>query len=120
MVDRPLAESYTDGHDPSAKIGFIRVIRQRLFNSRRWQNRGGEMSEWDDDDYLVGVLGKVAKYVEQSGAPGTAFVVARAAERLKELHDRLTAIEAANAERSAITERYYQQAVEETRDHGND
>jgi NADP-dependent 3-hydroxy acid dehydrogenase YdfG len=78
------------------------------------------MSEWNDDDYLVGVLGKVAKYVEQSGAPGTAFVVARAAERLKELHDRLAAIEQANAERSAITERYYQQAVEETRDYGND
>jgi micrococcal nuclease len=34
IVDRPLAESYTDRHDPSAKIGFIRVIRQRLFNTR--------------------------------------------------------------------------------------
>jgi hypothetical protein len=30
----PLAESYTDGHDPSAKIGIFRVIRQRLFNTR--------------------------------------------------------------------------------------
>jgi hypothetical protein len=78
------------------------------------------MSEWNDDDYLVGVLGKVAKSVEQLGAPATALVVARAAERLKELHDRLAAIEAANAERSAITERYYQQAVQETRDYGND
>jgi NADP-dependent 3-hydroxy acid dehydrogenase YdfG len=78
------------------------------------------MSEWNDDDYLVGVLGKVAKSVEQLGAPATALVVARAAERLKELHDRLATIEAASADRLAITERYYQQAVEETRDHGND
>jgi hypothetical protein len=78
------------------------------------------MSEWNDDDYLVGVLGKVAKSVEQFGASGTALVVARAAERLKELHDRLAAIEQANAERSAITERYYQQAVDETRDFGDD
>ena len=78
------------------------------------------MCEWNDDDYLVGVLGKVAKCVEQSGAPGTALVVARAAERLKELHDRLTAIEQTSAERSAINEAYYQQVIKETRDYGND
>jgi hypothetical protein len=33
-LNRPLAESYTNGLDPSAKLGIFRVIRQRLFNTR--------------------------------------------------------------------------------------
>jgi predicted acetyltransferase len=74
------------------------------------------MSEQDD-------TAEIAQELKQIADELTGFqfiVVMRAAGRINELHDRLTAIEQASADRSAITERYYQQAVEETRDHGND
>jgi hypothetical protein len=75
------------------------------------------MSEQNDTAELIRELRKFEQELVDTGAER---LVLSAARRLKELHDRLTAIEAANAERSAITERYYQQAVEETRDYGND
>jgi ABC-type Fe3+/spermidine/putrescine transport system ATPase subunit len=74
------------------------------------------MSEQDDTAEIVEELRRIADELT-----GFQFIVVmRAAVRINELHDRLAVIEQANAERSAITERYYQQAVEETRDHGND
>jgi hypothetical protein len=75
------------------------------------------MSEQNDTAELIRELRKFEQELVDTGAER---LVLSAARRLQELHDRLTAIEAANAERSAITERYYQQAVEETRDYGND
>jgi hypothetical protein len=74
------------------------------------------MSEQDDTAEIVQELKQIADELT-----GFQFIVVmRAACRLEQLHDRLATIEAANAERSAITERYYQQAVEETRDFGDD
>jgi hypothetical protein len=74
------------------------------------------MSEQDDTAEIIEKLDELADELT-----GDQFVaVIRAANRLRYLQEKLTAIEQANADRSAITERYYQQAVEETRDHGND
>jgi len=74
------------------------------------------MSEQDDTAEIIERLDELADELT-----GDQFVaVIRAANRLRYLQEKLTAIEAANAKRSAITERYYQQAVEETRDYGND
>ena len=74
------------------------------------------MSEQDDTAEIIKDLCRLAPTLRW---PFSAEVTA-AANRLRQLHDRLTAIEQANAKRSAITERYYQQAVDETRDYGND
>ncbi len=74
------------------------------------------MSEQYDTAEIIKDLRRLATSLRW---PFSAEVTA-AANHLQQLHDRLVAIEAANAERSAITERYYQQAVEETRDYGND
>ena len=74
------------------------------------------MSEQDDTAEIIERLDELADELT-----GDQFVaVIRAANRLRYLQEKLTAIEAANAKRSAITERYYQQAVEETRDFGDD
>jgi hypothetical protein len=74
------------------------------------------MSEQDDTAEIIEKLDELADELT-----GDQFVAAiRAANRLRCLQEKLTAIEQANAERSAITERYYQQAIEETRDYGND
>jgi uncharacterized coiled-coil protein SlyX len=74
------------------------------------------MSEQYDTAEIIEKLDELADELT-----GDQFVaVIRAANRLRYLQEKLTAIEQANADRSAITERYYQQAVEETRDHGND
>jgi uncharacterized coiled-coil protein SlyX len=74
------------------------------------------MSEQDDTAEIIEKLDELADELT-----GDQFVaVIRAANRLRCLREKLTAIEQASADRSAITERYYQQAVEETRDHGND
>ena len=74
------------------------------------------MSEQGDTAEIVQELKQIADELT-----GFQFIVVmRAAARINELHDRLAAIEQANADRSAITERYYQQAVQETRDYGND
>ena len=74
------------------------------------------MSEQDDTAEIIEKLDELADELT-----GDQFVaVIRAANRLRCLQEKLTAIEQANADQSAITERYYQQAVEETRDYGND
>jgi soluble P-type ATPase len=75
------------------------------------------MSEQGDTAELIRELRKFEQELVDTGA---GRLVLSAARRLQELHDRLATIEAANADRSAITERYYQQAVDETRDYGND
>ena len=46
--------------------------------------------------------------------------VVRAVIRLRQLQEKLTAIEQANAKQSAINEAYYQQVIKETRDYGDD
>ena len=74
------------------------------------------MSEQGDTAEIIKDLCRLAPTLRW---PFSAEVTA-AANGLQQLHDRLAAIEQANADRSAITERYYQQAVEETRDYGND
>ena len=74
------------------------------------------MSEQDDTAEIIEKLDELADELT-----GDQFVaVIRAANRLRYLQEKLTTIEAANADRSAITERYYRQAVDETRDYGND
>ena len=74
------------------------------------------MSERDDTAEIIEKLDELADELT-----GDQFVaVIRAANRLGYLQEKLTTIEAANAKRSAITERYYQQAVDETRDFGDD
>jgi len=80
------------------------------------QREREKMSEQNDTAEIIKKLNELADELT-----GDQFVsVIMATSRLKQLQEKLTTIEAANAERSAITERYYQQAVEETRDHGND
>ena len=74
------------------------------------------MSEQDDTAEVIEKLDELAD--ELTGDQFLAVI--RAANRLRYLQEKLAAIEQANAERSAITERYYQQAVDETRDYGND
>jgi hypothetical protein len=74
------------------------------------------MSEQDDTAEIIEKLDELADELT-----GDQFVAAiRAANRLRYLQEKLTAIEQANAERSAINEAYYQQVIKETRDHGND
>ncbi len=74
------------------------------------------MSEQNDTAEIIEKLDELADELT-----GDQFVAAiRAANRLRYLQEKLTAIEQASADRSAITERYYQQAAEETRDYGND
>jgi nitrogen-specific signal transduction histidine kinase len=78
------------------------------------------MSEQDDTAELIDDLRELAKDLNGCDLKYAGQLTLEAADRLRQLHDRLTAIEQANAKRSAITERYYQQAVEETRDFGDD
>jgi hypothetical protein len=78
------------------------------------------MSERDDTAEIIRRLYRLVDDLKSDPMGYGEEIVERAAHRLKELHNRLAVIEAANAERSAIAERYYQQAVQETRDYGND
>jgi len=78
------------------------------------------MSEQDDTAELIDDLRELAKDLTECDLKYAGQLTLEASDRLQQLHDRLTAIEAANAERSAISERYYQQAIEETRDYGDD
>jgi hypothetical protein len=78
------------------------------------------MSEQDDTAEIIRRLYRLVDDLKSDPMAYGEEIVEKAANRLKQLHNRLAVIEAANAERSAITERYYQQAVEETRNHGDD
>ena len=78
------------------------------------------MSEQDDTAEIIKSLYRLTDDLKSDPMAYGEEIVERAAHRLKQLHNRLAVIEAANAERSAITERYYQQAVKETRDFGDD
>jgi hypothetical protein len=78
------------------------------------------MSEQDDTAEIIKSLYRLADDLKSDPMAYGEEIVERAAHRLKQLHDRLTAIEQANAERSAINEAYYQQVIKETRDYGND
>jgi hypothetical protein len=80
------------------------------------QREREKMSEQNDTAEIIKKLDELAGELT-----GDQFVsVIMATSRIKQLQEKLTAIEQANADRSAITERYYQQAVEETRDFGDD
>ena len=78
------------------------------------------MSEQDDTAELIDDLRELAKDLTECDLKYAGQLTLEAADRLKQLHDRLTAIEQANAKQSAINEAYYQQVIKETRDYGND
>jgi hypothetical protein len=78
------------------------------------------MSERDDTAEIIWRLYKLVDDLKSDPMAYGEEIVERAANRLKQLHDRLTAIEAANAKQSATNEAYYQQVIKETRDYGND
>ncbi len=78
------------------------------------------MSEQYDTADLICDLRELAKDLTECDLKYAGQLTLEAADRLQQLHDRSTAIEQANAERSAINEVYYQQVIKETRNNGDD
>lgn len=78
------------------------------------------MSEQNDTADLIHDLKELSKDLSGVGLKFAGQLTLEASDRLQQLHDRLAAIEQANATQSAINEAYYQQVIKETRDYGDD